>query len=97
MSVARGRRLLWIGKTNGRSYQETAKLELSKKNLLVLSAKEAILKAEILQALHMVGKNHSFASPKGDFDSFRLMFLTVLLLRVTSIQIQKFNMKSSME
>ena len=33
---------------------DRAELGLSKKNLLVLSTKEAILKAEILQALHMV-------------------------------------------
>ena len=46
----------------------------SKKNSLVLSTKEAILKAEILQALHMVEKNHSFAPAKGYSDRFELMF-----------------------
>ena len=35
---------------------DRAELGLSKNNLLVLSTKEAILKAEILQALHMVEK-----------------------------------------
>ena len=69
--VARGRRLLWIGKTN----RDRAKLGLSKKNSLVLSTKEAILKAEIFQALHMVEKNYIFASAKGDSDRFQLMFL----------------------
>ena len=49
-------------------------LGLSRKNWLVLSTKEAILKAEILQALYMVEKNHSFASAKGDSDRFELMF-----------------------
>ena len=51
-----------------------AELGLSRKNWLFLSTKEAILKAEILQALYMVGKNHSFASGKGDSDRFELMF-----------------------
>ena len=32
------------------------------------------MKSEILQALHMVEKNHSFASAKGDSDRFKLMF-----------------------
>ena len=40
----------------------------------VLSTKEAMLKPEILQALHIVEKKHSFASAKGDSDRFRLMF-----------------------
>ena len=35
---------------------DRAELGLSKNNLLVLSTKDAILKAEILQALHMVEK-----------------------------------------
>ena len=35
---------------------DSAELGLSKKNSLVLLTKEAILKAEILQALHMVEK-----------------------------------------
>ena len=42
---------------------DRAELGLSKKNLLVLSTKEAILKAEILQAFHMV-----------ETDRFKLMF-----------------------
>ena len=54
---------------------DNAELGLSKKNSLVLLTKEAILKAEILQALHMVEKNHSFSSAKGDSDRFKLMFL----------------------
>ena len=53
---------------------DRAELGLSKKNSLVLSTKEAMMKAEILQALHMVEKNHSFASAKGDSDRFKLMF-----------------------
>ena len=42
---------------------------------MVLSTEEAILKAEIFQALHMIEKNHSFASAKGDSDRSKLMFL----------------------
>ena len=53
---------------------DRAELGLYKKNSLVLSTKEASLKAEILQALHMVEKNRSFASAKGDSDRFKLMF-----------------------
>ena len=53
---------------------DRTELGLSKKNSLVLSTKEAILKSEILQALHMVEKNRSFASAKGDSDRFKLMF-----------------------
>ena len=49
-------------------------LGLSKKNSLALSTKEAILNTEILHALHMVEKNHSFVSAKGDSDRFKLMF-----------------------
>ena len=49
-------------------------LGLSKKNSLVLSTKEAILNTEILHALHMIEKNHSFVSAKGDSDRFKLMF-----------------------
>ena len=53
---------------------DRAELGLSKKNWLVLSTKKAILKTEILQALHMVEKTHSFASATGDSGRFKLMF-----------------------
>ena len=53
---------------------DRAELGLSKKNSLVLSTKESILKAETLQALHMVEINHSFASSKSDSDKFKLIF-----------------------
>ena len=32
------------------------------------------MKAETLRALHMVKKNHRFASSKGDSDRFKLMY-----------------------
>ena len=54
--------------------------------------KEDILKAEILQALHMVEKNHSFASDKGDSDRFKLMFPDTTIAKGTSNLIRKFNM-----
>ena len=54
---------------------DRAELGLSKKNSLVLSRKKAILKAEILQTLHIVEKNLSFASANDDSDRFKLMFL----------------------
>ena len=41
---------------------------------LVLSEKDQIRKAEIIQALHMVEKNISFASAKDDNSRFKLMF-----------------------
>ena len=38
------------------------------------TAKDQILNAEILQALNMVDKNHSFSSANGDSDRFKKMF-----------------------
>ena len=61
---------------------DIAELGLSKANSLVLSTEEAILKAEILQVLHMVEKNHSLASAKGDSDRFRLMFSDSTIAKV---------------
>ena len=38
------------------------------------TTKDQILNAEILQALNMVDKNHSFSSANGDSDRFKKMF-----------------------
>ena len=38
------------------------------------TTKDQILNAEILQALNMVNKNHSFSSANGDSDRFKKMF-----------------------
>ena len=39
------------------------------------TTKDQILNAEILQALNMVDKNHSFSSANGDSDRFKKIFL----------------------
>ena len=39
------------------------------------TTEDQILNAEILQALNMVDKNHSFSSGNGDSDRFKKMFL----------------------
>ena len=73
--VARGRRLPWIGKTNGHSYQETElSWGLSKKISLVLSTR-GNFESRNITSFPYGWKNQSSASAKGDSDRFKLMFL----------------------
>ena len=55
------------------SIAEDGKVTLSQ-NRLLLSPEDLVTKAEVLQALHIVDKNHSFASAKEDSQRFRSMF-----------------------
>ena len=71
---------------------DRAESGLSKKNSLVLATKEAILKTEILQALHIVEKTTILHQLRVTVTDLNLCFLTVLLLRITNKLIQKFNM-----
>lgn len=45
-----------------------------KSNSIVYSSEDFVIKTEILQALHIMAQNHSFASSSNDNERFRLMF-----------------------
>ena len=63
---------------NQRKFESSANgiaaLSSAPKNSITLSEKDQVLRAEILQALHMVNKNISFASAADDNERFRIMF-----------------------
>ena len=45
-----------------------------KSNSIVYSSEDFVIKTEILEALHIMAQNHSFASSNNDNERFRLMF-----------------------
>ena len=49
-------------------------LNLTKKNICILSAQAEVTKAEVLDALFFVRANHSFASTNGNAESYCLIF-----------------------
>ena len=61
--------------SNQRTFEigQTGQISLSKSSF-VLTPEDQVVKAEILQALHMVNKNLSFASLKEDSERFHAMF-----------------------
>ena len=48
--------------------------KLTNKNTCLLSSEETIRRAELLDALHVVRSNHSFASVNGNAERYKLMF-----------------------
>ena len=52
---------------------------------MFLTPQDQVVKAEILQALHMVNKNLSFASSKEDSERFHPMFLDSIIAKSYSI------------
>ena len=59
---------------NQRTFQVSQMKFIFKKPSLILSTVDQVNKAEVLQALHIVNKNLSFASTQDDNDRFRSMF-----------------------
>ena len=61
--------------SNQRTFEVGQKGDVSlSKNSIILSPEDKVVKAEILQALHIVNKNLSFASAKEDSLRFQTMF-----------------------
>ena len=60
---------------NQRTFQVSKSNEVHlSKTSLILSTEDQVNKAEVLQALHFVNKNLSFASTRDDNDRFRSLF-----------------------
>ena len=72
--------------SNQRPFEIGRKGQISlSKSSIVLTPEGQVAKAEILQALHMVNKNFSFASSKEDSERFRAMFPDLMIAKSYSM------------
>ena len=73
--------LNWRNQKRFEAPEDGIAIKLTTNKSMVLSEKDAIMKAEIIQALHMVEKNISFASAKDDNERFLLQFPDSLIAK----------------
>ena len=72
--------------SNQRTFEMGQKDQISlSKSSFVLTPEDQVVEPEILQALHMVNKNLSFASSKEDSERFHAMFPDSLIAKFCSM------------